>query len=358
MATRFGGVGVQLPLNQIGTNGFELQAGAVFLIPPGTFNVRHGPYTTMQTLDPVTGVWRPAGNDSQNWEQVDSDGFNYRLANQTGCPVAALLTAAGSGYTSAPTVTAGAGSPKLQAIMGAAISTSITVVNGGSNYTYPPIVNIAPPPSPGWPASAYCTLSGGAVSTVTVTDQGAGYLTAPQISIINDPREGQNGVTVGSGAVLSAALSTAQTVTGVEVLDHGIPITGGTVPALTFTGGGGTGAAATLIMEWTVTSYAVTNGGVGYAGQVEVTTIGNGIPTTASAYVNPQMQTSFLRSKPAIIQGALSAGVLTATGQTLVDGGILDNAPTPLVLGAAASTVATLTLGLAGANDFFWIQAG
>jgi hypothetical protein len=169
---------------------------------------------------------------------------------------------------------------------------------------------------------------------------------------------------VGSGAVLSAALSTAQTVTGVEVLDHGIPITGGTVPALTFTGGGGTGAAATLIMEWTVTSYAVTNGGVGYAGQVEITTIGNGVPTTASAYVNPQMQTSFLRSKPAIIQGALSAGVLTATGQTLVDGGLLSNAPTALVLGGVQqtstvfATVATLTLGLAGANDFFWIQAG
>lgn len=357
MAQRFGGVGVQLPLNQIGTNGLELQAGAVFYIPSGTYNIKHGGNTTIQTLDPVMGVWRPAGNDSGNWVQVDSDGFNYRLANQTGCPVAAVVTTAGTGYTSAPTVTAGAGSSKLQAIMGAAISTTVTVANGGSNYTYPPMVNISPPPAPGYAATAYCTLSAGAVSTVTVTDQGAGYTSPPQISVINDPREGLNGVAVGSGAQLTTALSTLQTVTGVIVLDHGIPITGGTVPALTFTGGGGASAAATLVMEWTVTSYAVTNGGSGYNGQVEVTTIGTGIPTTAAAYTNPDYQTGFLRTRPAIIQAALSANVVTATGQTLVDGGILGNAPTPLVIGLGL-TVATLTLGLAGANDFFWIQAG
>src|ERR1700684_1982399 len=141
MAQRFGGVGVQLPLNQIGTNGFELQAGAVFYIPSGTWNIKHGPYTTVQVLDPVTGVWRPAGDDTQSFRQVDSDGFNYRLANQTGCPVAAMVTNAGSGYTSAPTVTAGAGSPKLQAIMGTGISTTVTVTAGGSNYTDPPLGN-------------------------------------------------------------------------------------------------------------------------------------------------------------------------------------------------------------------------
>ena len=360
MATRFGGVGVALPLNQLGTNGVELQAGAVFLIPPGTFNLKHGGYLTLQTLDPVTNVWRPAGNDSGNWIQVDSDGNNYRIANQTGCPVAAMVTTAGTGYTSAPTVTAGAGSPKLQPIMGNYISSTITVVNGGSNYTYPPLVMIQAPPSPGWCATAYCTLSAGAVSTVTVTDEGGGYLTAPSISMVNDPREGVNGIAVGSGAICTTALGTGQTVVGVEVLDHGIPITGGTVPALTFTGGGGSSAAATLIMCWTVTSYAVTAGGAGYNGTVEVTTVGTGIPAASgSAYTNPQMQTSFLRTRPAIILGALSSNALTATGQTLVDGGILGNSGgSVLVIGATATTVATLTLGLAGANDFFWMQQG
>lgn len=357
MPIRFGGVGVSLPLNQLGTNAFALQPGEVFNVPPGYFNLAHGPYSTLQVLDPVLGVWRPIGADGSDFIQIDSDGTNYRIANQTGCAVAAILTTAGTGYTSAPTVTAGAGGSKWQAIMGACISTTLSVVNGGSNFTYPPMVVIAPPPSPGVQATAYATLTSGAISSFTVTNQGAGYLTPPTVSILNDPREGLNGTTVGSGAIASAALSTLQTVTGVICLDHGTPITGGTVPALTFSGGGGSSAAATIIMEWTVTSYAVTNGGSGYNGQVEVTTIGTGIPTTAAAYTNPNTQASMLRTRPAIIQAALSSNVITATGQTLIGGGILGNAPTPLIIGLGL-TVGTLTLGLAGANDFFWIQQG
>lgn len=352
MAMRFGGVGVTLPLNQLGTNSFELQAGAVFYIPPGTFNIAAGPYSTIQVYDPVMTVWRPAGWDTTSFRQVDSDGSNYRIANQTGCPVAAILTTAGTGYTSAPTVTAGAGGSTWQAIMGAAISTTVSIVSGGSNYVYPPMVVFSAPGSPGICASGYATLTSGAVSSITVTDQGGGYLVAPTISLQNDSRD-----TTGANAIANAALSTLQTVTGVICTNHGIPITGGTVPALTFAGGGGASAAATMVMEWTVTSYAVTNGGSGYNGQVEITTIGTGIPTTASAYTNPHSQASFLRTRAAVFQGALTANAIVAAGQVQVDGGILGNAPTPLVIGLGL-TVATLTLGLAGANDFFWMQAG
>ena len=99
MANRFGGVGVTLPLNQIGTNAITLQAGETFYIPAGFYNIQRGPYSTIQVFDPVMNVWSPIGNDGTSGVQVDSDGNNYRVANQSGCPVAAVLSAAGAGYT-------------------------------------------------------------------------------------------------------------------------------------------------------------------------------------------------------------------------------------------------------------------
>lgn len=358
MASRFGGVGVSLPLNQLGTNCFELQAGEVFYIPPGTFNLRHGLNSSVQTLDPVMGVWRPIGYDQGNWTQVDSDGNNYRVANQTGCAVAALLTQAGTtGYTSPPTVTPSAGSSTWQAILGSTVS-SITVTGAGTNYVYPPLVLIQAPGFPGICAAAYSTLNAsGGVSSVTMNDVGAGYTTVPAVNFINDPRD-----TTGANATGVAVLAGLGTVTGLLCTNHGLPITSGTVPTLTFSGGGGASAAAVAIMDWTVTSYAVTGAGAGYAGAVEIQSLGTGIPTTATAYTNPNSQASFLRASPASIVGALSGTGITATGQILIDsghiGGITSNVSALVVGGGAPTTVATLTLAVGGANSFLWIQQG
>lgn len=359
MPNRFGGVGVTLPLNQIGTNGFTLQAGEVMPIPSGYFNIRHGGNTTVQVYDPVTTTWRPCGFDQGNFIQVDSDGNNYRIANQTGCPVAVVLTNAGTGYTSAPTVTAAAGGSTYVAVVGGLVSTSVTVVNGGTNYTYPPLVVFGAPGSPGIPASGYSTISGGAVSTITVTNQGGGYNVAPFISLVNDPRD-----TTGSGATATCSLTGSQTIAGVLITNHGTAITSGTVPALTFSGGGGSSAAATLIMDWTVTSYAVTAGGAGYNGYVKVETVGAGTPTIAPAYTNPDTQVNLFRGTPAVILGALSSNAVTATGQALVQGGHIassalgSNNLGVAISGGTASTVATLTLGVGGASDFVFMQAG
>ena len=357
MAARYGGVGVSLPLNQQGTNRIGLQAGAVYYVPPGTFNIRHGLYSTIQTYDPVAGYWTPIGADGSNWEQVDSDGTNYRVANQTGCTIGALLTQAGTGYTSAPTVTAAAGSSVWTAILGSVVS-SVTVVSAGVNYIYPPIVLIQAPGFPGIPADAYSTLNAaGGVSTVTMLDEGAGYFAVPFITFFNDPRD-----TTGTGASATAVLSGSGTVTGLICNNHGLPITSGTVPALSFSGGGGSSATATAIMDWTVTSYAVTGAGAGYAGNLMIQTMGSGIPTTATAYTNPTTQASILRGRAATIQAALSGTGITATGQVLLDGGhiggITSNISSLEVGGGAPTTVATLTLGVGGANDYLWIQQG
>lgn len=354
MASRFGGVGVSLPLNQLGANGFALQAGAVMYVPPGTFNVRHGQAATVQTFDPILGVWRPCGADGGNWEQVDSDGNNYRIANQTGCPVAALLTNAGSGYTTPPTVTPSAGGSTWTAIMGQVVS-SVTVTNGGSNYQYPPIVIIQSPGFPGIQADGYCTISGGIVTSVTLFDQGGGYNAPPFITFFNDPRD-----TLGNGAQAVPVLGGSGTVNGVVCTNHGTPLT--SLPTLAFSGGGGTGAVAVPIMDWAVTAYVVAGGGAGYATPVEVTTLGTGIPTTATAYTNPSTQANFLRTQPALFVGAVTGGAIVAAGQTLLNsghiGGIASNISTIVIGGAAPSGAASFTLTVGGVNDFTWIQQG
>lgn len=349
----YGGQGVGLNLGGQSTNYLALQAGACMLIPPGFWKYRHGLYTTAQVYDPVMGVWRPCGSDTQDFNFIQSDGVNYRFANQSGCVVAALLTNAGSGYTSAPTVAFSAGGAAAVAVVGGAINTTITVTNGGTNYVYPPMVVIQAPPTPGVQATAYATLTAGAVSSITVTDQGAGYASPPLVALINDPRD-----TTGANATAVTTLTGAGTVTAVLVTNHGTAVT--SIPTISFSGGGGSSAAATALMNWAVTAYTVTGGGSGYVGNVEVTTLGTGLPTTSPAYTNPSSQTGFLRTRPPIIAAALSSTAITATGQTLIDGGciggVAGNIGTLILATTPPATIATLALTVGGLNDFVFYQ--
>lgn len=355
----FGGQGVTLQLGGQGSNAFALQAGEAILIPPGTYNVSEGLYSTVQVYDPITTIWRPVGNDTVAFKQVASDGVNYRIANQTGCVVGAAVTAAGSGYVTPPTVAIATTGAKAIAIVGGAVSATVTVVTGGSNYVYVPQVVIAAPPSPGAQATGYATLTSGAVSSVTITNQGAGYTTAPFVSLVNDPRD-----TTGSNATVTTALTGAGTVTAVLVTDFGNPTT--SVPSITFTAtNGGTSAAATALMDFTVTAYAAGFAGAGFAGAYEVRVSGTGMPGLAgNAYTNPATQQGLIRQRSASIIPALSSTGITAAGQVVLDGGHIGGTTASttalMLLGsgnitALPTTVATLTLTLGGTNDFVFM---
>jgi len=246
MSVFFGGSGVTPSLKGQPSNRISLSASETFLLKPaGWYWVNLGLYTVLQQYDPIMGIWQTigGGDPTGSPKYVYSDGVNYRLANQTGCAVGALITNAGSGYTSAPTVTASAGSSIWSAIVGGAVNTTVTVTSGGSGYSYPPTVQISAPPSGGIPATAVCTLSGGAVNAVTIVNQGAGYTSPPTVTFVNDPREGLNNVSQGSGAAAITTLTGAGTITGLLCLDHG---TGAqtSIVTLSFPGGGGSSAAA------------------------------------------------------------------------------------------------------------------
>lgn len=348
----YGGQGVTGSLRGQATNNFSLQAGEVALIPSGQWYYSGGKYCTLQEYDIITGIWRDVGADYPSNRVIRSDGVNFRVANQTGCVIGALLTNAGSGYTSAPSVTDATSGATYKAILGPVVNTSVTVTNGGTNYVYPPQVVISAPPQPGVQATGYATISGGAVTAVTIDNQGAGYTVKPTITFVNDPRD-----TTGSGAAATATTTGAQTIGAIVVTDHGKPVT--SIPSITVSGGGGASGAATCIMCWALTAYTVTGSGTGYTGTVEVTGLG-GFPATSPAYTNPSTQSGLLKTRRASILAAYSTTFanITATGQTVYDGGMYAGVPSALVIATTPpTTAAALSFAVGGLNDSYRLFA-
>lgn len=358
MTILFGGQGVAPTLRGQPTNVWSLQAGNAKLIPAGTWQITTGLYSCIQELDAITGIWRAigSGNDGGATNYVNSDGNNFRIANQSGCLVGAIVTTAGAGYTTAPTVTPSNGNAKLQAIVGGAVSTTVTVTNGGTGYIYPPIVLFDAPNQSGTgpigvQATGHATISAGVVTSVTVDDQGAGYTNVPNVYFQNDPRDA-----VGTSAAATAVLTGAGTVTAILVTDFGNAYSSTAVPTLSFSGTSTTGAAATAIMNWSIGSYSVNSVGGGYAAPVLITNGSNGFTATAGSTTNPTITTNLVRARKAWIGAGLSSGVVSATGQTVYDGGVFPGVPTLVALGFSSGSVANLSASMQGYQDTQLIQ--
>ena len=337
MTVIFGAQGVSPTNRGQPGNTINLQGGQTWLIPAGTWDCQLGPYSNLQQYDPITTIWRSIGGDSSVFRYVNSDGANYRIANLTGCVVGANLTNKGSAYLAPPTVTDnGGGSPTYLAILGPVVNT-VTVLNGGTGYLYPPIVQIAAPAAPGIQATGYATISAGVVTAVTVTDQGGNYVAVPVVSLLNDPRD-----TAGSGATAVANMTGSGTIAGIVVTNPGSPITSTTaVPTITITAvNGGTSGAATPLMCSAITAYTVTSAGSGYNGTVVISALGSGYGGSAGAYTNPKTQDpGLVRTRAASIIAALSGGTIVTSGATYLDGGIYDGfSPTQAIYGLAYGT--------------------
>lgn len=366
----FGGPGVP-PSNsaiQGYANEINLQAGEAWLLSELANGASNGGQfmfqgTTgaarVQVYDPITGIWRAVGGLSGPHMFVNSEGNNYRIANQSGCAIGAYVTTKGSGYTSPPSVVPSTGGSKWAAVVGG-ILTGVNVVNGGSNYLYPPIVIFDAPPSyastgiPGFMATGYATLTNGVVTAVTLTDQGAGYTSTPNVWFINDPRD-----TTGSGASAQAVVGGAGQLTGVVCLDHGNVVTGTSLPTLTISGGGGLNGAATVIMDWAITGVTVSGGGSGFPASslVEV----RGFPTTitGAAWTNPAMETSLLiGTRSSILLPTTAGNALTATGAVFTAGGSYPSAVTAwgLVTSTLIGSSPTVTFSMGGEADTVFLS--
>jgi len=222
--------------------------------------------------------------DKRSW--IQQGDWDFRFFNG---PVNGItLMAAGSGYTTVPTVTitggGGTGAAATAAIAGANVN-GITLLTRGSAYTSNPTVTLSGGGGTGARAAATITR---VVNTVTVTNGGAGYTTAPTVRF--------NGGG-GSGAAATATVSGGR-VTAITVTNGGTGYT--SAPTVSFVGGGGSGARATANMTGVVNSLRITNSGTGYSSAPTVTISGGG-GTGATAVAS-------------ILPGYVSSVTLTAGG--------------------------------------------
>lgn len=359
------------------TNRVSLPPGGSVLVPAGTWNIATGGYAMLQAFDPVTDLWTPCATSdaSSSKFSVSSDGTNYRMYNPLGFVIGAIITNGGTGFTSAPTVSFNIGGATAVALVGGSIggldittvlsSAGLSTMSGGSGagYSVPPVINIAAPPSPGVQATAVCAISGGALSSFTIVNPGAGYTSAPAVTVVPQPLD-QNQVNAVAGfrpAGVTARLSGVGQVTAVLVTNPGNnPLT--VAPAITFAGGGGSSAAATAVVPRTIVNYTQSVAGSGYStGAVGAITFGGNIATQSSGLGsqtnNPAVSTQLVQPRQTTVE--LSFGAAGLGGGTvnsgISDGGVFTAVPQMVTVPQTAGAVGTMLAVLGSVNDTVFI---
>ena len=242
-----------------------INSSGLLLMPNGTSKV--GALTLNGgTLDgPVSGVLTLGGNVSA-------------VSASTPAGVVSSIISGNLSLGTNLTFTVGdAFAPAITAMATATLSDSgtinVTITNGGSDYTSPPSVTLIG--GGGTYASANAVVVGGMVVAINVTGA-SGYTSAP--TVVVDPPSSLPDLTATAAAVLSG-----NTIGSITVLNGGGGYT--SVPMVTITGGGGTGAEATAVLtNGVVSSIVLHNGGSGYSSQPTVT-ITPVVPAPATAAV-------------------------------------------------------------------------
>lgn len=162
-----------------------------------------------------------------------------------------------------------------------------------------------------YPASAIASITGGAVSGIAVTASGPGYVSAPTVNIT--PAAGD---TTGTGAAATAIISPSG-VTSIEVLNPGCRYT--TTPAITISGGGGTGASAQAVLSpfGGIQAIVVTAPGSGYSSNPNIVISGNGRGAFAAATITFGQITGFTITAPG--SNYTVAPVVTLSGGIATD---------------------------------------
>ena len=358
------GVGLQLPQNlypselfnapyDYSNNYQSLAPGDALTIPAGDSWIDPGSVGVLQYQDPVTGIWRGLESSRAQYQLVKSDGFSWRIANLTGCPVAAIVQNGGSGYTQATCqVTAATGNSTWQPIVGGQCSV-VSVGSAGSGYGVPPLLLIPAPPNPGVQATGYCVInSTGSVTAVSLTNVGAGYPSAPSAAIVPSPFDPNFSTASGAAVVIGSAGSGA--ITAVLCTNPGASVSA--APSLTPTGTTGTTATISAVQMLTLTGVSIVTGGTNYSSVSELRTFG-GVPTVTPAYTNPAIEPTTYRPRDAEVGLTAVAGTLTTVG-TIYDGGLFLGTPSAVVLGETAPSAsgATFSLTLGGSATSVLLQ--
>lgn len=367
----------------------------------GQYLVQLGPYSVLQLYDPGLNYWRNLNVQPGEVVTVSSDGTNFRIANTTGTAIGALITAAGSGGVNGFygfnqqrqaitivngittlgntvfTITMSAGGGLWNAIVGGLVNATISfsgtvfqngpfggtgpslTASAGSNYQAPPIIVFSPPPNQGAQPyvlpQAICTISGGAINAVTMTQQGAGLLGLPGITVVP-----QFGDTTGGGAILGwLSGNSAQVNSGAASLlwptFYGTGLTA--VPTFTFGGSANPAPSATAIMNFSITSITNTTPGVGYTNAYAVMQGGIVAGTAANNSPGNPFYDKGLSYFPVFPPLSVVAGTGVTTLANPAFGGVNIQTATPTIAfgtqlaAGTVTTVAVQTPVVGGNND-------
>ena len=340
----------------------NLQSGAIWYAPNGNFMLKLGPQSILQWFDVNSGLWRTTDSGpSTHPIPISSDGTNFRVMNISGTISGINITNAGTLYKTGDTIAFGApaaGTPSRTAkgtiIVGGSLT--YTVTSGGTGYSNPMFI-IQPPQLCGGvlgaslPAYiASCTLTSGVISSPTGGFAGAGYGTAPTVTVVDAVPAG---VTPGSGAVITAAVAGAGTVTGCVMTDNGAGYDGTHIPTVTFTTATGSSAAATALPSMALKSLTVGSTNTGYSASVVIET-SEGSGAAAIAPLNDE----FVMPRPARATATQSGGVV-ATPLIEDAGNGFQTVPLAKQVGNATadgSVNATFTAVVGGVNNslLYW----
>ncbi len=235
-------------------------------VPDGSSTQIAGPGAfTITPTPPVVAQWAAKYvliGTADNYYIWDGAVFYYGKAGTLAPQV--LVTAGGSGYTSAPTVTisggSGAGATATATISNGSV-VNVVLTNPGSGYlpTDSGLLNavFTGGGQTNKLAQATATIGGGGVVSIHVTDGGTGYSNQPAITIT-----GGGGTTQATAVATGTALS----ITNVLIVTPGLGYTSN--PAVAFAapaGGGNTAAATATIGSNGILTISVTDAGAGYS---------------------------------------------------------------------------------------------
>jgi hypothetical protein len=238
--------------------------------------------------------------------------------------------------------------------VGGAINSTVTVTTAGTGYTRLPTLVFNPPVAQGstpyvLPTAVVSSLSAGGIGGVTVTNQGAGLVAAPTITVIPHPLD-----TTAGGAVLTvnSTLAGSGTLTWIAQATPGTVQT--SVPTLSFTGTISVSPVVTAIMDFAITGLTITAAGVAYTSGITFSYVIGGSQVAGTAgYTNPEWDKGMILPRPAQVTVATTTTTFTSSTVTVVDAGCGFQAVPPAIypsyIGATTQAVLTPTVG--GMND-------
>jgi hypothetical protein len=289
------------PMQQIGT--ISSQNANAVAITGGTIN-----NTVIGGTTPAAGTFTTliGGGGSANYFQTQGSATTKAVevkALGSDSNIAFVIDSKGTGA-----IDLAAGSSGVNISNGGTV-TAITRTNGGSTYTSAPTLTIAAPTTAGG-VQATATFTMGLGVTPTVTAGGTGYTVGNTLTVVGG---------TGTAAVLTVSAVSAGAITAVTVSNFG---TYSVLPSVPFSVTGGTGSSATFTSTFGVNStFTITNAGSGYVEQPTVTFSGGG-GSGAAAYASVG-SLPIIRSLVGSGSGSASLSFYTASGEAvrITDGG-------------------------------------